>query len=259
MASARTNALASLRATIGRLEGEMDGLARVTLGHAEADAMLQGGLVQGALHEVFAEGGRHGAAATGFSAGLAYRLAGRRPLVWVRQDFTEIESGTLSMGGLRELGLDPRLLVTVRADSAETALRVAADSLACDALGAVVLDLWGEVRSLDLVASRRLTLASRASNVACLVLRIAATPNASTAETRWVVRAVSSPPAMKAWGAPMLDAHLVRNRHGQTGRWVMEWKCDEGLFRESAAYSQPVAAAPAHRSIEKIAARRRAG
>jgi len=249
MTSARTNTLASLRGTIGRLEGEADALARVPLGHAAADAVLQGGLVRGALHEVFAESPRHNAAATGFIAGMTHRLAARRALVWVRQDFAERESGGLSMNGLNELGLDPRLLVTVRATDAETALRAASDALACDALGAVVLDVWGEVRALDLVASRRLTLAARASNVACLVLRTAAMPSASTAETRWVVSAARSS-AVDAWGAPTLDVQLVRNRHGQTGRWIMEWTCDEGLFREGAAHSQPVAAAPADRSFE---------
>jgi protein ImuA len=251
--------LASLRGTIGRLEGGADAFARVALGHDGADAVLQGGLVRGALHEVFAESGRHGAAATGFVAGLAHRLAGQRPLVWVRQDFTELESGVLSMNGLNDLGLDPRLLVTVQVADAEIALRAAADALACDALGAVVLDVWGEVRALDLIASRRLTLTARASNVACLVLRTAAMPSASTAETRWVVRAASSSFATEAWGAPMLDAQLIRNRHGQTGRWIMEWECNEGLFREPAAYPQPVAAAPADRSLETIAGRRRAG
>ena len=130
MNSARTSTLATLRGTIGRLEGEPDGLARVGLGHASVDAVLQGGLVRGALHEVFAEGGRHGAAATGFIAGLAHRLIGRRPLIWVQQDFAQRESGTLSMSGLNELGLDPRLLVTVRTKDAETALRAASDALA---------------------------------------------------------------------------------------------------------------------------------
>ena len=53
--------------------------------------------------------------------------------------------------------------------------------------------------------------------------------------------------AWHAWGAPVFDAQLVRNRHGPVGRWIMEWKCDECLFTEPAAYPQPVAAAPAHR------------
>ena len=149
----------------------------VALGHAEADAMLRGGLALAAMHEVFAEG-RQSAAATGFIAGLAGRVAPRRPLVWVRQDFSEIESGALSMSGLVELGLDPRLLVTVRAADVETALRTTADALACDALGAVVLEVWGEARQFDLVASRKLTLAAQASGVTALAAAVAAAADA---------------------------------------------------------------------------------
>jgi protein ImuA len=257
MSGVRTNTLASLRGRIERIEtpGETHAFNKVALGHADADATLQGGLAVGAMHEVFAEAGRQSAAATGFVAGLAGRLslagrvAARKPLVWVRQDFSEIESGALSMNGLAELGLDPRLVVTVRAADVDTALRTAADALACDALGVVVLEVWGEARPLDLVASRKLTLAAQASGVTGLLLRVAAEPQPSTAETRWIVRAAHSPPAAlwSAWGAPMFDAQLVRNRHGPVGRWIMEWKCDECLFSKPAAYPQPVAAAPAHR------------
>ncbi len=263
MSGARASTLATLRGSIERIEAHGDAYTpgRVALGHADADATLQGGLVVGAMHEVFTDAGRQSAAATGFVAGLAGRVAARRPLVWVRQDFTEIESGALSMSGLTELGLDPRLLVTVRAADVDTALRTAADAFACDALGAVVLEVWGEARQLDLVASRKLTLAAQASGVTGLLLRLAAEPQPSTAETRWIVRAAHSPPAAplmpaaalvpaaawSAWGAPMFDAQLVRNRHGPVGRWIMEWKCDECLFSKPAAYPQPVAAAPAHR------------
>ncbi|MDR3483826.1 MAG: DNA repair protein [Bradyrhizobium sp.] len=264
-AAARTNTLASLRGSIERIEtpGDEYRPGRVTLGHADADATLQGGLAIGAVHEVFAEG-RQSGAATGFVVGLAGRAAARRPLVWVRQDFTEIESGALSMSGLAELGLDPRLLVTVRAADVDSALRAAADALACDALGVVVLEVWGAVRQLDLVASRKLTLAARASGVTGLLLRVAAEPLPSTAETRWIVHAAHSPPAAPsrpAWGTPMFDAQLVRNRHGPVGRWIMEWKCDECLFENPAAYSQPVAAAPAHRPHQApaLARQRRAG
>src|SRR6195952_3213656 len=265
MTGARTTALASLRGSIERIEAHTDASApaRVALGHADADAALQGGLALAAVHEVFADAGRQSAAATGFIAGLAGRVSARRPLVWVRQDFCEIESGALSMTGLAELGLDPRLLVTVRAADVDAALRTAADALACDALGAVVLEVWGEARQLDLVASRKLTLAAQASAVTALLLRVAAPPLPSTAETRWIVRAAHSPPAAPwhAWGAPMFDAELVRNRHGPVGRWIMEWKCDECLFSEPAANPQPMAATPAHRPHQAaaFARQRRAG
>jgi protein ImuA len=248
--------LATLRGSIARLEAHGGAYTpgRVALGHGDADATLQGGLATGAVHEVFAKG-RQSAAASGFIAGFAGRVTARRPLVWVRQDFTEIESGALSMEGLAELGLDPRLLVTVRATDVESALRTAADALACDTLGVVVLEVWGEARPLDLVASRKLTLAAQASGVTGLLLRVAAEPQPSTAETRWVVRAAPSPPVAfgNAWGTPVFDAELVRNRHGPVGRWIMEWKCDECLFAKPAAYPQPVAAAPAHRSHQASA------
>ena len=102
--------LAVLRGDIERIEahGEAYSPRRVTLGHAEADAHLQGGLALGAMHEVFAEAGRQSAVATGFVAGIPGRAAARRPMVWIRQDFTEIESGAVSMSGFSELGLDPR-------------------------------------------------------------------------------------------------------------------------------------------------------
>lgn len=250
MNGARISTLASLRGSIERIEthGDVHGLNRRALGHEAADVMLCGGLALAAVHEVFAEG-HQGAAATGFIAGIAGRIASRKPLVWVRQDFAELESGALSPGGLAELGLDPRLLVTVRAADVEAALRTTADALACDALGAVVLETFGEARQLDLVASRKLTLAAQASGVTALLLRVAAQPAPSTAETRWIVRAAHSPPASpwSVWGAPVFDAQLVRNRHGPVGRWIMEWKCDECQFSEPSAYPQPLAAAPAHR------------
>src|SRR5450756_1613703 len=234
MIGVRTSTLATLRGSIERIEahGEACRPDRVALGHADADATLQGGLALGAMHEVFADAGRQSAAATGFVAGLAGRVSARRPLLWVRQDFTEIESGALAMRGLAELGLDPRLVVTVRAPDVDTALRTTADALACDALGVVVLAVWGEARQLDLVASRKLTLAAQMSGVTGLLLRVAAEPLPSTAETRWIVRAAHSPPAAhlaaplmpaaslmpaapwSAWGAPVFDAQLVRNRHG---------------------------------------------
>src|SRR6266852_4766760 len=224
MSGVRTNTLATLRGSIERIESHSATYRpdRMVLGHADADATLQGGLALGAMHEVFAEG-RHSAAATGFVTGLMGRAAARRPLVWIRQDFAEIESGALSMSGLAELGLDPRLLVTVRAADVDSALKTAADALACDALGVVVLEVWGEARQLDLVASRKLTLAAQMSGVTGLLLRVAAEPQPSTAETRWIVRAAHSPPAAplmpaaplvlaapwNTWGAPMFDAQLV--------------------------------------------------
>ena len=77
MTSARMSALANLRGSIERIEAQSGSslLARAALGHTQADAVLQGGLALGAVHEVFCEGGRPSAAATGFVAGLSSHTA----------------------------------------------------------------------------------------------------------------------------------------------------------------------------------------
>src|SRR6201991_4902650 len=262
MSGARMSALATLRSQIERIETAevVHHHDRVALGHGEVDRALKGGLARAVIHEVFCES-RQGAAATGFVMGLARRVSAQRPLLWVRQDFSEVETGALSRSGLAELGLDPRRVVTVRAADVESALRASADALACDALGAVVLELWGDIRQFDLVASRKLTLAAQSSGVTGLMMRMAAQPLPSTAETRWMLRAAHSPPgpAWNVWGAPRFDAELLRNRHGPCGRWIMEWKCDECQFSEPSAYPQPMAAAPAHRPDPAVLQQRRAG
>ena len=169
MSTARTSTLASLRGRIERLEahGDAHDLNKVALGHAAADAVLRGGLAVSRCMKCSPRDirARRPPASSPASRGGS---SPRRPLVWVRQDFSELESGALSMSGLCELGLDPRLLVTVRATDTDAALRTAADALACDALGAVVLEVWGQARQLDLVASRKLTLAAQASGVTAL-------------------------------------------------------------------------------------------
>lgn len=238
--------LAQLRAALAKPMAEKS--ARVPLGHEAADACLKGGLERGACHEVFAHPG-HEAAATGFTVGLAARFAGRKPILWIRQDFSGLEFGELAATGLVELGLDPMRFLLLRVAHAEDALRAASDALTCAALGAVVVETYGEPKVLDLTASRRLTLASAQKGVAALLLRLGAAPDASSAETRWLIRAAASEEE-ENWGRPAFDAQLVRNRRGNPGHWVMEWSCDDVVFVAadrgavvSAAVDGPAAAA----------------
>jgi len=140
---------------------------RVALGHADADATLQGGLAVGAVHEVFADAGPAKCRRpTGFCRG-ALRGGRRHGGRWfgVRQDFTEIESGALSMSGLAELGSRSAPPGDgARGPDVDTAFANTPPTRSpCDALGAVVLEVWGRKREqLDLVASRKLTLAAQA-------------------------------------------------------------------------------------------------
>jgi len=204
---------------------------REFLGVPRLDGALGGGLRRGALHEVFAVPS-HEAAAAGFVAGLAVRLGG--PLLWIRQDYAGLEFGELAATGLFEFGLDPARLLLLRVPDVAAALKAAADALCCAALGAVVIELAGPSRLLDLTAYRRLSLAAGTSGVTALLLRLAAEPGAGGAETRWLVRAAPSGDWAgddDDWGRPVFAVDLQRNRHGPAGHWIVEWSCDDGVFR----------------------------
>jgi protein ImuA len=215
------------------------------LGHVGADAALRGGLMRGALHEVFARD----SAGFGFAAGLMHRAAGPKRMLWIVQDYAALEHGQLSATGLKEIGLDPMRMLLLRAANATDALKAGADALSCGALGAVLIEVPGNPKILDLTCSRRLLLAAQAKGVTALLLRSDAQAAPSAAQTRWQIRSAPSPEA-DDFGQPRFDAELVRNRLGETGRWMMEWCCDDGAFAEASegtAYPGVVAAPASHR------------
>jgi len=245
--------LAVLRGALASHGLERPAAERIApLGHPGADACLNGGLARGALHEVFAGAPGQEAAASGFALALAVRvLTKHKWLLWIRQDFSALESGEIYGAGLRELGLDPSRALMLHAPDAEAVLRAAGDALDCKGLGAVVIEPWGEPKIFDLVASRRLTLAAAKHNVTAILLRPGAEPSPSAAETRWLVRAAPSPPD-DDWGAPLFDVSLARNRHGPLGHWVMEWDQDESIFRTAhhGALAAAIADRPAEAALE---------
>ncbi|MBX5454961.1 MAG: DNA repair protein [Acidobacteriia bacterium] len=221
---------------------------RIPLGHRAADACLDGGLGRGALHEIFAHPG-HEAAGSVFAAGLAFRASAEKHFLWIGQDCAARAFGEPAATGLLELGITPARMLFVRLAHVADVLRAANDALSSAALGAVVIEIPKNPKVLDLVASKRLALAAARSGVAAFLLRLQANPEPSAAETRWQVRGLRSPADAETWGLPLIEAELVRNRHGRTGRWVMEWNGDDGCFREPhAAHSGAVVSAAFDRS-----------
>src|SRR3569833_1127530 len=95
MTGASVSTLASLRDAIRHLETQIlpQQVERVALGHAGVDVTLHGGLLRGALHEVFAIETRQSASATGFAAGLVQRLANQWSLFWVLLFFLVVVFG----------------------------------------------------------------------------------------------------------------------------------------------------------------------
>jgi protein ImuA len=227
--------------------GESRSRMRYALGHPDADSVLGGGLLLGAVHEIFAGD----ASASGFAACSAQRVSGTKRMLWIIQDFSALEYGTPAPTGFAELGIDPSRLLMLRAANAEDGLRAAVDALSCHGLGAVILEIAGNPKVLDLVASRRLVLAAQHKNVTVILLRQGAVAEPSAAQTRWLIRSHPSV-ATDNWGMPRFEAELVRNRQGETGHWVMEWSCDDGAFRkpdDQAAHHGLMVRAPADGSF----------
>ncbi|HEY0418573.1 MAG TPA: hypothetical protein VGC80_03550 [Acetobacteraceae bacterium] len=139
--------------------GSGAGVQPFSCGAPRIGEFLSGGLARGALHEIYAPAVADVAAASGFAVALAYRAAGGRPVAWVRQDFADVETGRPYGPGLVELGLDPHRLLLVQARDAAGVLRAGAEAIRCPALGAVLMEPWGEPKALDLTATRRLSLA----------------------------------------------------------------------------------------------------
>jgi protein ImuA len=217
--------ISSLRALLAKPEFEETPL-RIPLGQREIDACLKGGLQAGALHEVFGAQG-HEASATGFAAALAQRFSPSKHILWIAQDFAASEFGTLCATGFLEFGLCPSRLLVLRVKHISDALKAAGDALSCSALGCVVIETMGFQKLLDLTATRRLALAAGQKQVSTILLRFNAAPEASAAETRWMVRAGFS-------------AKLLRNRRGQIGEWGVAWSCDDGIFEKSKTDFGPV-------------------
>ena len=221
----KSERIAELRHLVARHGLPADRLP-IPLGHPQADAVLGGGLKPGALHEVFACDWGAGGVATL----MAIQLARQKPLFWVRSDYAALEYGAVSPHGLLELGGAPANLLVVRTRNAATALSAAADILACPHAGALLLEIEGRPKALDLVASRRLSFAADESGVPVILLREGADEQPSAALTRWQVRSAASHPHDDDWGNPVFDAELIRHRAGGLGRFLMQWNPNDACF-----------------------------
>jgi protein ImuA len=194
----------------------------VSLGVADVDARIDGGLTRAALHELFAAGLADVSALAGFAILLAVRAQiGTKPVIWVREDRGDRNNGRLYAQGLVDLGADPDRFMIVHAP-----------------------EPWGKARELDLTASRRLSMAAARSGVMTLLLRSGADPGPSAALTRWRIGcapsrlleedeggAMSTEWDEYASGSPVFDIEMLRHRGGLpsfTAR--LEWNRDRSSF-----------------------------
>lgn len=219
------------------------GGAGLAFGVAPLDRLLGGGLRRNALHEVRAATTRDAFAATGFATAILARLAlaDDRPVLWIVEEAAAREGGLPHGPGLDRFGLASRRLVVVITRRPQETLWVFEEGLRCAGLAAVLAEIRGHPRALDLTASRRLALRARDSGIMGVLLRQAASAEPGAAATRWLVE--PQPTAIldafpAGIGRPAWRLHLERNRAGATGRFDLEWDHGTRSFA-------PVAASPA--------------
>lgn len=211
------------------------GGTELPFGVAAIDAALGGGLQLAALHEVRAGESRDAGAATGFAAALLSRLAqtDTRPILWVVEKTAGAEAGFPYGTGLGGFGLDPRHLILVTVTRPGETLWVIEEGLRCRGLAAVLGEIRGNPRSLDLTASRRLALRARENGVTGLLLRQSNAPGAGAETTRWQVAprpASVTDDFFPGIGRPAWRLALERNRRGLTGTFDVEWDHERQSF-----------------------------
>jgi protein ImuA len=231
------------------------GDATLPFGLPKLDTLLAGGLERAALHEMRVAESRDTAAMTGFAVAVLSRLGtgDTRPLLWIVEQAVGAETGLPYGGGLRGFGLDPTDLIVVRVRKPVDALWVFEEGLRCAGLAAVVAEMQGNPRALDLTASRRLALRAAESGVTGFLLRQSARAAPGAASTRWLVGplpASADADFPEGIGNPAWRLTLERNRHGATGVFDMEWNHEQRCFAPAAlatARPRPLAALPADR------------
>lgn len=261
MALSTASALAALRRDIASIEAARP-VSRTRRHRFDSEPTVfcaAGGFLRGALHEIAAARESEIAAATGFALALAAR-ATSRAVLWAGEDMACAESGALHGPGLALLGLAPERFLAVQAAQLRDVLWAMEEALRCAAVGAVIGEIRGSRRDLDLTATRRLSLAAAGNNGIALLLRTTPGIEPSAATTRWVISAAPSAPrtssplpcgerefAVRAFmqnshalDSPRIEARLVRNRFGEPGAWMLEWNDDNRNFGLAPADREPV-------------------
>jgi protein ImuA len=172
------------------------------------------------LSELFAAHPRDG----GWAGFLLAQVDGSKPVLWVQDRMAILEGGRIYPPGL-----PARDLIHVEARDAKDALWAMEEGLRCAALSCVIGELWGDPKTLDFTATRRLAVAAEKSGVPCWLVRLGGTANLSGARMRW---RIGSAPSLangldpKAPGLPAWDAELFRARGRPPGRWSITRDAD---------------------------------
>lgn len=225
----------------------MPACAILPLGVAHLDTALAGGLPRAALTEIHGCETRDAGAVTGFALGLVALLSRRpatsAPVLWISAGEVTAEAGSPYPPGIEaRFGIAQERLLHAGIRRVEDALWVAEEAAALTAFSAVLFELRGHARRLDLTATRRLHRRALASGRPVFLLRQAGLPEPTAAPVRLVVapapageRRLLSGTLAGSIGPPAFAVTIARSRAGVSATAIVEWNADEAAFIERRA------------------------
>jgi Uncharacterized conserved protein len=248
-----------LRKTISRLEGRAPMLVaeeqpekgkgsaicmssrRISLGIAEVDAALEGGIPLDGMTEVRTTMMRDAGAGSGLVLALAaliQKQTGASALLWISDRVSNGETGPPYPVGLAQYGVQVEHFLHAAPRTVEDALWLAETAAASGALSATILEIRGNPSSFGLSESRRLSLRAKAARRPILLLRQAGEEEASSAVFRF--HAAPAPASERVLhtgarlggsiGFPVFRLTLEKSRNPAPLSLLLEWNSHDRQF-----------------------------
>lgn len=236
------------------------------------DEVLGGGLPLAALTEIHAGEMRDAGAAAGFVLALTSlllrRAEGRAAMLWVATADMFHEAGLpYAPGMLERFGIAPEALLLSQAPRLVDALWVAEEGARLPCLSAVLIELRGNPKLLDLTATRRLHRRAQEAGRPVFLLRHGALAEPTAAPLRLIVSPAPSElrrtlggSLARSIGPPGFRIVVGKNRMAMPGQFELDWNSDALALqqrRPGHAFAQdslPVVSVPGHRKDSAPAA-----
>jgi len=209
------------------------------------DEVLGGGLPKAALTEIHGTETRNAGAAAGLALSLVSGMLKQRSrpsdlVLWVGTTEMFREAGLPYAPGLASFfGISAESLLLAEAPKAADVLWIAEEAARIEEIAAVVVELRGNPRIVDLTATRRLHRRAQDSGRPVFLLRQSAEPEPTAAPVRLVVspapaslRQTLLGPLAGSIGSPAFAVEIGKSRTALPGSFILEWNLDARTLAE---------------------------
>jgi protein ImuA len=200
------------------------------------------GLPSAGLIELHGAATRDSGAVSGFALALAALTARTNPLplLWIATAEIFREAGWPYLPGLAErFGILPGRLLLAEAEKLTDVLWIAEEAASLNCFSALILEVRGSPRRLDLTATRRLHRRALATSQPLFLLRQAGVAEPTAAPIRLIVRPAHAGlrhtlagPLHGSIGPPAFSVTIAKSRSSPPTTFTLEWNRDTRSFEE---------------------------